>query len=158
MTTTLAATGLITRPGREQDAPFIFNSWLRSYRRSKAAQQVGNDVYYAQHHKCIERTLQRASTQVLVAVPAALGESDTICGYIVTERVPGADKALVVHYVYVKETFRRLGLAKGMLQAAGWGTDTVCLHTHLTAHAEAATMKYGLIYNPYLVGGISGGG
>lgn len=153
----MSTSPLTIRDARPADHNFIYNSWLRSNRRARNAAQVPNDIYYTQHHKLVEDILARPTTRTYVITPTALGESDTICGYAVVEALPNAPAVHVVHYVYVKETFRRLGLAKQLLQHAGIPATraenalALTFVTHLTSHAEPATIKYGLVFNPYLL-------
>lgn len=142
---------LLIRPGRPEDANFLFNSWLKSYRRSWFAQRIPNDVFYAQQHLVIEDILNRPLTRVSVITPA--GDPDTICGYAVTEAIDGAaSKAAIVHYVYVKETFRKLGLATRLLQAAGVGADAqIVFLSHITSHFAPLAEKRGYVYNPFVL-------
>lgn len=144
---------LVVRPGRPTDAPFLFNSWLKSFRRAWFAQRIPSDVFFAQQHLVIEDILQRPETRVWVVTPAGIGDEDVICGYAVTAAVPGADsKALIVHYVYVKETFRKLGLAARLLQAAGLHPDThVVMLSHMTQFMAPIAEKRGWVYNPYVL-------
>lgn len=144
-------TGLLIRQGRPTDAPFLFNSWLKSFRKAWFSMRIPSDVFFAQQHLVIEDILQRPGTRVFVVTPA--GDEDTICGYAVTEAVPGTDgKALIVHYVYVKETFRKLGLGKQLLVSAGVASDThVVMVSHMTQHAAPIVEKYHMVYNPFVL-------
>lgn len=101
------------------DVSFILDSWVKSYRRTGLlyAQPKEKDGvtcvelppqdYWDGHHALVERILRRAST--LVAETKAAPE---IAAWICAEPP-------ILHYVYVKQIFRRFGLCKAMLTGAG---------------------------------------
>jgi ribosomal protein S18 acetylase RimI-like enzyme len=133
------------RRALEADAPFIFNSWLKSYRFGDLARNCDNAVYFNEHHKVIERLLKRCETFI------ACAESDpaTIYGYICFERVEGM---LVVHYVYVKHTFRNMGIAKELMkETAHVPEQTAALYTHHAEIARKLQIKLNLVYHPYIL-------
>lgn len=131
------------RPATESDVPFIFNSWLRCNRHSTNTRGCENPVYFAQHHKLIEGLCKKAEIFI------ACNEQDVsqIYGYICYERVEGL---LVVHWIYTKESFRKLGIAKMMADKAGFKADEAVLYTHRTFISEALEKKYIMVFNPYL--------
>lgn len=93
----------------QADIPFIINSWLKSFRSSRWAGSLPNNVYWDAYHKAIEVILERPDTTVSVA---CLSENpDQILGYIVY--CPDA-----VHYLYVKLSLRRHGIGKRLLTSA----------------------------------------
>jgi hypothetical protein len=131
------------RPATEADVSFIFDSWLRSYRGSKATWGIKNPVYYGSQHKLIEGLLRRCT--VLVACNNA--DSGQLYSYVVTETVEGC---LVVHYAYTKEAYRMLGLVGTMLKQIGFAKNKPTFYTHRTAVAERIERQMPLVYNPYL--------
>jgi len=145
--------GLLIRDAQQDDANFIFNSWLKSFRRSWFAQRIPNDIFYSQQHKVVEEILSRVTTQAHVITPAT--DPATICGYAVTEAIPGTEgRAKLVHYTYVKETFRRLGLATRLLSHAGIGPDygqQIVFLSHITSHFAPLAEKHGYVYNPFVL-------
>jgi len=56
----------------------------------------------------------------------------------------------VVHFVYVKHTFRFLGIGKVLLDAAKIDTSKASFYTHFTKNCIKVVQKYNMIYNPYL--------
>lgn len=131
------------RQGCEADIPFIFSTWLRSYRdNSFFAKRIKNSIFFDGHHKVIEHLLQKPGLQVLVA--HAGSDANTIFGYLVTEPA-----AKVVHFAYVKKSFRRLGIAKALLDHFGADLNE-CQFTHWTFDLDSILPKFPLItYNPY---------
>jgi ribosomal protein S18 acetylase RimI-like enzyme len=64
------------------------------------------------HPLIVNAIMRRANVICKIA-----GDQDfTIYGYIVAENVP---TAAVVHYVYVRPEFQRLGIARALFQAIG---------------------------------------
>src|ERR1700677_4935251 len=134
------------RPAYLEDIPFIFATWLRSYRHSSTfAKKISNDIYYLRHHLVIDLILKREGSKVLVVHPQ--GEPDVILGYVVTEKQP--DGAEVVHYTYVKKSFRRMGIAETLWKELDKNKSYT--FTHYTTDAEWLNKKYNLIYDPYRI-------
>jgi hypothetical protein len=134
------------RPAYLEDVPFIFATWLRSYRHSSTfAKKISNEIYYSRHHLVIDLILKREGSKVLVAHPEE--DPDIILGYVVTE--VQADGAEVVHYTYVKKSFRRMGIAEGLWKELDKSKDYA--FTHYTTDAEWLTKKYNLTYDPYRI-------
>lgn len=127
------------RPMRDLDTPLIFSSWLRSYRPS-ADPKVDKDVYYREHHKVVERLLREAE----VVVATAEGDDDTVVGWVCSS--PG-----VLHYVYVKEAFRRMGLGTWLLACQGPYSQ----YSHATRYGELLLKGEGT-YNPYCLWDVAG--
>ena len=131
------------RPAVEGDVAFIFSSWLKSYRTSLNVKQVNNTVFFSEHHKVVEGLLKTANTYVIC--PAK--DPASICGYICAEQVDGI---FVLHYIYVKHTFRTLGIGKLLLNKFDHDPDMAGVCTHMTRIGEKLSDKYGFLYNPYV--------
>jgi len=129
-----------------EDLPFIFATLLRSYRHASTfARKISNEVFYKYHHMFLDSCLKRTCSRVLVAHPK--GSPDVILGYLLTER--REDGMDVVHYTYVKKSFRQMGVAKAL-----WAhlEDKNYVITHYTVDADWIMKKYSkLTYNPYLL-------
>lgn len=82
------------------DGRFLADSWLRSYQGSYHVKRVPPDLYFDRHRRVMARLIARSET--LVAVDAS--DPLTIWGWICGE--PG--EHAVVHYVYVKDGFRKV--------------------------------------------------
>lgn len=133
------------RPPTDQDIPFIFNSWLKSFRETGfLCNPVSNTIYFDSHHKLIQKILKRAT--VFIACDERY--PDQIFGYIVAEKIDGV---FVLHYVYVKHNFRKSGIAKTLLNAFDHDATIGSCCTHLTRVAERLILKYNVIYHPYVI-------
>lgn len=135
---------LSVRTMRPTDLPFVYNSWLKSYKtRSQFARRITDEVFYRWHKLVVERILGRAGTQVLVATPK--DDADTILGYLVVEN----QEVPVAHFAYVKTSFRRLGIARALLDRAGLD-PAYSEFTHWTRDMDWVTEKLKTFkYNPY---------
>lgn len=136
-------TDISIRSHRDSDLPFIFNSWLKSYKtRSQFARRITDEVFYQWHKRVIERILGREAL-VLVATPS--DDSNTILGYLVMER---QGEQAVIHFAYVKTSFRKLGIAKQLMGIDIRPNERVEF-THWTRDMDWAQEKFKLTYNPY---------
>lgn len=125
------------REPTKADYNFLASSWLKSFRKFEP--KISADVYYKHHNKLIDLIMQRAK----VIIACNEHDEEQVFGYIVYEECPIS----IVHYVYVKEAYRKMGIAKA-LGKAGHITD-VFVFTHLT-HASYTVFKdKKSYYNPY---------
>jgi len=132
------------RPMVDEDIPFIFNSWLKSYRFSHFGEKITNTIYFQDHHKVIERIIKNSKT--LIACDPE--DSSQLYGYIVAAVEEGI---LVLHFIYVKHTFRNLGIGKTLLDALGHDKSSAAVYTHHTRMADKLAAKYNFVYHPYLM-------
>ena len=132
------------RPFIDEDQSFLFNSWLKSYRFSHFGEKITNTIYFQDHHKVIENILKKS--KVLMA--CNVSDPSQLYGYIVVGEVDGI---LVVHFIYVKHTFRNMGIGKTLLDAVGHSTDNASVYTHHTRMADKLAPKYNFVYHPYLM-------
>ena len=103
---------VLIRPMRSEDEAFIFATWLQATRRSTyEARRIRDAVFFPRRHDLYERILRRST--VLVACLAE--DQDTILGYVVAE----SDRSPpVLHFVFVKMTMRRFGIATRLIASA----------------------------------------
>ncbi len=125
------------------DVGFCFNSWLKSFKGAFFAKDIHPKTYFANHHMLVGELLQSCTTLV------ACAESDPteIYGFICAEYM---DATLVIHYIYVKHTFRNLGIAKQLLEQFPVGPVGTSFYTHHNAVAHKQAAAYHMLYNPYL--------
>jgi len=84
----------------------IYATWLRCYEaNSLQSKNVPRDVFFAEHHGVIDRIFARNPEIKLAVLP---DDPSVVLGWAVTE--PNT-----VHFVYVKPTFRKYGIAKALL-------------------------------------------
>lgn len=109
--------------GSQEHHNFIKATWLKTYfsSGSRFCENMTPEVYYAHHPELLEKILKRS--KVLVA--QSKNDPDVTVGYLVYE----PDN--VIHFVYVKHTFRRFGVATSLLIRSGLRPDA-CSYTHRT--------------------------
>ena len=131
------------RPATQDDIGFIFNSWLKSYRNSHFAKFITNTVYYENHHKVIEQLVKDNEVKV------ACNENDPnqLYGYICAGRLDGF---FVCHYIYVKHSFRAMGIGKSLLNSFNHDADTASIYTAHTRICDRLAPKFNFVYIPYL--------
>lgn len=147
----------------QADHPFIYNSWLKSFRTySSWATQVAPTIFFANHKMVIAKLLEEAG--VLVACNPDL--PDQIFGYAVFTQT--GSNVTVLHYVYVKHPFRKMGVAGGLVATVRSESNhdkaLPMIATHIPDKAlpmdegvwdsmwNVLRLKWDLIYNPYIMG------
>ena len=96
------------------DETFLLDSWLNAYRASPWAGAVPNNKYFDVYGDAIKELLTRGSKVLVACNP---DNSSQILGWVCYELSARGDK--VVHFVYVKDVFRKLGIANSLIGAAG---------------------------------------
>lgn len=131
----------VIRRAEPADIPFIYSSWLKSYRTgSGLGLASGKHAYFITYNLVIDHILEKPDAIVWVA--AKEDEPNVIWGYLVAEPT-------VLHYVFVKGAFRRFGVAKSLYEIAFQERPFV---THMTALGrEVLRMHPGFKFNPTLL-------
>jgi len=136
------------------DLHFVLSSWLQSYRLSSPCINIPPHVYFKEQESKIKNLI--VDSQLLIA-----------CNKLDPGQIFGwaCFQPDVFHYVYVKSTFRKNGIARELFRRSGMPTDKEFFYTHTpyifykntyeteyrqgTFRAERLC-KNG-IYNPYLL-------
>ena len=131
------------RIGTVDDAPFVFNSWLKSFRSSTFAKQISNTIYYHDHHIVIEKLLK--NNDVIIA--CSKSDPNQLYGFICAGQTDGI---FTLHYIYVKHPFRRMGIAKALFNAFEHDPSHASIYTHRTKAAEKLQDRYNMVHHPYI--------
>lgn len=126
------------------DKNFIYSTWLQNYKYSSYfAKRIKPHVFFTGHQKIIDHLIAKP-IKVLIACPK--NDDETICGYIAYEFKN--DKP-ILHFIFIKEAFREMGIAKNLLKAAKIETPTFTF-THWTFPIdELVRVHPDLTYDPY---------
>lgn len=119
------------RQANAEDLKIVRHSWFESYRRGGKAPSVRFDCYDQGQNYIIKQCLAKSS--VLIAYPVEV--PDEVCGYSVRQND-------LLHYVYVKHAYRRLGIATQLAEGSK-------VYTHETIPGVKLANKLHLQYNPY---------
>ena len=133
------------------DLNVIRSSWVKSARKAPAHVAVPGDRYFASYPAIVEALLRRAR----VAIACNPEAEQQVFAWVCYEPWPAG---LVLHYVYAKFHFRRLGVARALL-AAIWPAfgheETVC--TSMCGSLSPGVRwgelarRFKLSYDPYRV-------
>lgn len=127
------------RPMQDGDTNFILSTWLKSYYDAlkyyahNGAPYPRDDVFFQGHQNRIKEKLK--SAQVLICV--APDDDNQIIGWLCFD-----DKSF--HYCYVKQVFRKMGVAKKLKESAFVNQKSYSHHTKYSRY-----LNTGIIYDPY---------
>lgn len=114
---------ILYRPAKPSDVPFIFDSWLRSWRDLPWSGTIPNNLYADTQRSCIEQLLARGA-RIEVAHPE--GRDDHILGWACTEVT--RDGFAVLHYLYVKDPYITLSIDDQLVARAEGKTPGFYTH------------------------------
>lgn len=129
------------------DEPFIFNSFLKSFKANSTAYYTDNQIYYKNQSELINYLLDNCHT-LIACFPE---DPEMIMGYIIYEHII---KTLVIHYIYVKNSLRLQKIASNMIQPLLDPDNTVVVATHCTNDFKKLKYKINgkrLSYDPYFI-------
>ncbi len=121
------------RLASNDDKKIIRHSWFESYRRGGKAPAVRFEYYDPGQNWVIRQALERGKTTVAYATSVP----DEVCGWACIE-------GDVLHYVYVKHAYRRLGIATELAKQAKF-------YSQETIPGLKLARKLQLQYNPYYI-------
>lgn len=100
------------RQAMPSDIPFIYSSWLKSFKNnSDLGKEMRSSVFFTNYKLIIDRLLQQS--EILVACMSE--DPSVIYGYFVYETF-FLDDAFMAHYCFIKEDFRKFGIASDLLK------------------------------------------
>jgi len=97
----------VVRPAEDGDLGYVRKTWLQEHAQSSGWIDAvgGGAVYFREHQRARDAAIERGAVVVACRPSVRSG----ICGFAVTG--PGD----LVHFVYVKPRWRRLGVARLLL-------------------------------------------
>lgn len=134
----------VLRPLTAEDIPFVFNSWLKSYRESPQVVGIPNTIFYDKFHKVIEEIIPKSVT-IVAHDPE---DPKLIYGYIVVEYT---GKDLVFHWAYVKHPFRGFGLGKALEQEILTISHDKVVYTSRTRTTDSLMRSRNYLYDPFIL-------
>jgi GNAT superfamily N-acetyltransferase len=133
-----ASTHIILRPFRYSDQSFVYSTWIRGmyYGNSWAGSSKQSEgTFHRRYADVITAILSKPTTTIQVA--ALKDDDDVILGYAVTEPT-------ILHWVYVKPTWRRFGIAKALIPA---NTEVITHQTHRGKSFAPKSWRY----DPFMI-------
>ena len=123
----------------ESDIPFIYASWLTSYRHEE--DKMTNTMYFEKFKKILTSILEKSH----VIVACSEEDPEHVYGYIVYEK----KDPVIVHYILVKQTFQRLGIGTKLKDQIKDGNNPMVCTFAGFAFTKLKN-KWRLTYNPWL--------
>ncbi len=131
----------------ETDLHFVRRAWASEMRRAAFSRHVPQAVYWPCQHELVGQLLA-AGTTIVACDPA---DPAHVYGYVVHQPGPRA----IVHWVYVKGAYRRMGVGAALMAAAvGERRPILCTQASELFNLRTLVEKHELIYCPYLLLGI----
>ena len=115
---------VLLREHTPADLGFIVNAWITNYQKAGEVEDLTPDIYCPSQRGQINRFLRAGGCTLVVSE----ADPTQFFGFICFERDEKASVG-VVHYVYVKKTFRGVGLGKQMVAHAFRGLQ-MRFYTH----------------------------
>jgi hypothetical protein len=128
------------RSATEDDHGFILNSWLKSYYdTADLSPRISREVFFKNEGKIIKELLRTE----LIKVICNPHDETHIYGYACYNDTP-----VTLHYIYVKQPFRKMGLAKNLLRDYLESEDVIVSYS--TSRIKRFGKHYNFKYNPYV--------
>jgi len=128
------------RDFKPEDTNLVMDMWLRSYYANMTGYREDGKVFFSNHQKQIEKL--NSEEKLVCQVACSSEDEDIIFGFAVF----GTDYTL--HYVAVKETFKRLGVASLLLKSFYKDRREVTV-SHWTKDVNHIKKIYKVNYNRY---------
>ena len=129
------------RPAQGSDLAFIFDTFLKSYKMSSpVGKACRNGIFFDNYRLILDDILEHSK----IYVACHQDEPTVIFGYMI------ADGA-TLHYCFIKEVFRNLGVAKALYNEALKEADPMfgfLYTTHKTFHSDKIE-SFKVPYNPF---------
>lgn len=139
------------------DVTFVIKTWLRDY-RDEVPRSCTDKTYYHEHQEVIGYLSSRS----IMKVACDINIPSIIYGFAVGKAIPEG-KVLVLHYVYLRPEWRRLGIGTELIRSLGYesGWEIVASHWKTKAlqwmtlpgeHKYRPIKRFPFIeHNPYIL-------
>ncbi len=107
----------------------------------------GEPPPYAVYRKLFDNHQDRILARSKTFVACDDDDTNTILGYVITERQDGAPP--ILHYVQVKRDLMRKGIASALLEHAGISKNSACVYTFTSPIQGKVKTPEHWVYVPY---------
>ena len=122
----------------EADRTFVISAWIDSFKFSHTAGQVPFDRWYDTMWPVVECLLNCDGVDTIVAHTPDEDGTANLHGFITAA---ACNQLPLVHYVYVKQAYRRWGIARGLFRAVGVDPLKPFVYTFKTATVAKLARK-----------------
>lgn len=122
------------RGPKEEDKAFVMATWLRGlYYGNPWFKEIDKNIFMERYHEILTKLLLRETTELAIAV--LKDDPDVILGYSVMD-------ARTLHWVFVKEAWRKMGIAKSIIP------KDIDATTHMTIIGKKLKPRH-VKFNPF---------
>lgn len=132
-----------TRPGDSVDEPLVRSAWIASALSGYAYRGMPRGKAESSLRECIDQALERSVTLVV----ADKARPEHAIGWSVSEHVD--DDTTIVHYVYVKQAWRRKGVGSALARAMGLLDTKRVTYSHANTTSVRIGPQRGWQYDPF---------
>jgi len=138
--------GFSIREATTDDHACIMASWLNTMRQTDTFRQLSNTVYFKHQKDLIIKLLTKYGA-LIVCVES---QPDEIAGWFCGYRDKHTKK-LIVHFIYVKSLYHKLGLAKALLHSTGHTKGQELIATAIVEPYNRLVLRgHNVTNNPFL--------
>lgn len=136
---------ILLRGVTQEDWAYLYATWLKHYKfSSDFAKRIPHSIFFHKHHLLIGSILRKKETVTLIAYPK--DSPEIIVGYITYEK---PSTRPVIHFIYVKRAFRKMGVARELIEVLDLSRG---VFTHWTEDTDWIVRKVpSLQYDPYSI-------
>ncbi len=135
-----------------EDMKFVLRAWMTGFQGHGWSPMCKPNEYFEHQQRLISDLAQSDHVRLIVACDVSNPQQlyGFACGEPVTATTP-----LVMHWVYIKQVFRRLGVARELMREFGWQPGMQIIATHWTKRLYdgnfAFMRKHRITCNPYIL-------
>ncbi len=130
----------------EDETFLVLSAWINGAKNNDMFKAVAAQSYFENYRPFVRKVL--GASQILFACNP--DDSNHIYGFTVFRRV---GDVVIISCVYVKATFRKMHVARRMIEELTRDTahpEARAFITHTTWFLSDVLKKHGLVYNPFL--------
>ncbi len=146
---------VLLRSPCDQDGSFIIDSWVREAREHYPFSHMDKALFYKEYKETVKTLISKS----LIVIACNPEDQDQIYGYLSFEKV---EDIPIIHFIYVKLTFRENGIAKLLLDSVfeNFGKEKTLI-THLPRSRKEdgrfldstknTLIKFNLRFDPFII-------
>lgn len=128
------------RQAEPSDIDFIYATFLKSFHYDSWTKSIAKSIYFDNYKRVVDHILSNSE----IKVACKKEDENVIFGYFIFDSNEG-----VAHYMFIKEQFRRFGIAKSLFENAFHADANVdCTHKTRMSLPIYRT-KTNLVFNPF---------
>lgn len=104
---------VVFRSAKPEDLPFLFDSWMNSWRKCPWAGCIPNNLFFPLQRSAIEQLIGRGAT---FEIACRAADENHILGWICKETSKEAIPKCIVHYIYTREAYLPFGIGEELVK------------------------------------------